>query len=288
MMKRKRVLPALLVTVLLLGAACPLALGADTGRRVFDQADLLTPAQEAGLEADIAQFQKDTGMDFVLVTTRQPHEGVSVQTVADDFYDKYGFGLDEEHSGALYYIDMYGAVGDRDHYLSTTGKMIDIMTDERIDRAISAVVPDLSAGRYADAVSLMLSTLARNVKAGIPEGQYQYDVVTGQQLTPRHKALTVNEIGISLLIAAALGGLFALITSRRYQLKGSTYRYQLQSNSAMELTDSDDQYLRSTTTQTRKPDNRTGGGLGGGGFGGGSGVHTGGSGTSHGGGGGKF
>ena len=85
MMKRKRVLPALLVTVLLLGAACPLALGADTGRRVFDQADLLTPAQEAGLEADIAQFQKDTGMDFVLVTTRQPHEGVSVQTVADDF-----------------------------------------------------------------------------------------------------------------------------------------------------------------------------------------------------------
>ena len=85
-----------------------------------------------------------------------------------------------------------------------------------------------------------------------------------------------------------VGGLFALITSRRYQLKGSTYRYQLQSNSAMELTDSDDQYLRSTTTQTRKPDNRTGGGLGGGGFGGGSGVHTGGSGTSHGGGGGKF
>ena len=39
---------------------------------------------------------------------------------------------------------MYGAVGDRDHYLSTTGKMIDIMTDERIDRAISAVVPDLT------------------------------------------------------------------------------------------------------------------------------------------------
>ena len=148
-MKRKRILPALLLAVLLLGAACPPALGADTGRRVFDQADLLTPAQESGLEEDIAQFQRDTGMDFVLVTTRQPHEGVSVQTVADDFYDKYGFGLDEEHSGALYYIDLYG----RDHYLSTTGKMIDIMTDQRIDSAISAAQPSLTAGDYAVLVS---------------------------------------------------------------------------------------------------------------------------------------
>ena len=264
MMKMKKILSALLALALALGPAWALASGATTTRRIFDQADLLTSGQEAGLQDAIAKFQQDTGMDFVLVTTDQAHGDVSQESIADDYYNKYGFGLDEEHSGALYYIDMY----EREHYLSTTGKMIDIMTDERIGRAISSVQPYLTNRDYAGGVSSMLSILTGNVRSGIPEGQYQYDVITGQQLTARHKALTMNEIGIGLLIAVALGGLFALITSRRYQLKGSTYRYQLQSNSAMELTDSDDQYLRSTTPQTRKPDNRTGGGLGGGGFGG--------------------
>jgi uncharacterized protein len=284
MKKMRKTLSALLFCALVLASACALATGAATGQRVFDQADLLTPAQEDSIETAIAQFQQDTGMDFVLVTTRTAHEGVSQQTIADDYYDKYGFGLDEEHSGVLYYIDMY----EREHYLSTTGKMIDIMTDQRIDSAINSVQPDLTAGDYADAVSSMLSILRQNIKKGIPEGQFQYDVITGQQLTPRHKALTVNEILISLGIAAAIGGVFALIVSRRYQLKGSTYRYQLESNSAMELTDTQDQFLRSATTQARKPDPRSGGGFGGGGFGGGSGVHIGSSGSSHGGGGGKF
>lgn len=282
-MKTKEILSALLAAALALAPAWALASEGSAARRIFDQADLLTSGQETGLEDAIAQFQKDTGMDFVLVTTDQAHEGVSQQTIADDYYDRYGFGLDEEHSGVLYYIDMY----EREHYLSTTGKMIDIMTDERIDRAIRSVQPYLSSRDYAGGISSMLSLLTGNVRSGIPEGQFRYDVVTGQQLTARHKALTLNEIGVSLLIAVALGGLFALITSRRYQLKGNTYRYELQSNSAMELTDSDDQYLRSTTTQTRKPDTRSGGG-GGGGFGGGSGVHIGSSGSSHGGGGGKF
>ncbi|MEA5015359.1 MAG: TPM domain-containing protein [Candidatus Limiplasma sp.] len=283
MMKMKKILSALLLLAVVLGSALALASGAADGRRIFDQADLLTSSQEASLDDAIAQFQQDTGMDFVLVTTDQPHENVSSQTIADDYYDRYGFGLDEENSGILYYIDMY----EREHYLSTTGKMIDIMTDERTDSAIASVQPYLTSGDYAGGVSSMLSILTRNIRSGIPEGQYRYDVITGERLTARHKALTVNEIWVSLLIAVALGGLFALITSRRYQLKGSTYRYELQSNSAMELTDSDDQYLRSTTTQTRKPDNRSGGGFGGGG-GGGSGVHIGSSGTSHGGGGGKF
>ena len=284
MKKMRKSLAAFLCCILCVMAACALA-GGTTSQRIFDQANLLTPAQEDSLETAIAQFQQDTGMDFVLVTTNKPHEGVSVQTIADDYYDKYGFGMDEEHSGVLYYIDMY----EREHYLSTTGKMIDIMTDQRIDSAINSVQPDLTAGDYPDAVSSMLSILRQNIKKGIPEGQYQYDILTGKQLTRRHKALTMNEIWISLLIAAAVGGVFALIVSRRYQLKGSTYRYQLEGNTAMELTHTQDQFLRSATTQARKPDPRSGGGIGGGGFGGGgSGVHIGSSGTSHGGGGGKF
>ena len=69
------------------------ALAADG--RVFDRADLLSASQEAALEAQIEGFQQETGMDFVIVTSDEAHDGKSQQQIADAFYDQGGFGLDE-------------------------------------------------------------------------------------------------------------------------------------------------------------------------------------------------
>ena len=220
-------------------------------------------------------------MDFVIVTSNESHKG-SAQQVADDFYDQGGFGLDEENSGILYYIDM----DDRYHYLSTTGAMIDYMTDARIENAIDEVTRYLSAGAYAQGASQMISIVRQYVRAGIPEGQYRYDVVTGQRLTARHKALTKNEIILALVIGFAVCLIYVACVRSRYSLKGSTYHYSYQDNGAMKLTDQEDTYLRTTTTRVRKPDPPENTGSHGGG--GGSGVHTSSSGTSHGGGGGHF
>ena len=273
---------AALLTALLVALLWSTALAATTETRVFDRADLFTATQEQALATAITAFQKATGMDFVVVTSNEAHGDASQQEIADGFYDKGGFGLDAENSGALYYIDMYA----RQEYISTTGAMIDYMTDERIEGALDQSNPNLRAGQYAQAAQAMLAAVTQYVKAGIPEGQYRYDVVTGQMLTARHKVLTGTEMLVGGALCLLIGILFTVAVSRRYKLKGSTYHYDYAANADMQLTEQEDQYLNTTVSRTRKappPDNR-GGGFGGGGSGG-SGVHTGGGGVSHGGGG---
>lgn len=255
---------------------------ADTSR-IRDDADLFTAAEEVQIAQRIAQFQKNTGMDFVVMTSNRPHEGISAAQLADDFYDYGGYGLDEENSGMAYYIDMY----ERYHYISTTGAMIDYMTDERIDNAIENNTHYLSAKMYAKGALNMIDVAERYYRSGIPEGQYQYDVLTGQVLTARHKALTTGEIGLGAIIGIVVGAIFYGSVHGSYKLKGSTYRYDVRSNSLLKMTDTEDTYTHTTTSRVRKPEppRSSGGGFGGGG---GSGVHFGSSGTSHGGGGGRF
>lgn len=268
---------ALLLVLSCLWASVALA----DGDRVFDRAGLFTASEIQELEQEIQAFQEETGMDFVIVTSNESHKG-SAQQIADAFYEQGGFGLDEEKSGILYYIDM----DDRYHYLSTTGAMIDYMTDARIENAIDEVTRYLSAGAYAQGASQMISIVRQYIRDGIPEGQYRYDVVTGQRLTARHKALTKNEIILALVIGFAVCLIYVACVKSRYSLKGSTYHYFYQDNGSMKLTDQEDTYLRTTTTRVRKPDPPENTGSHGGG--GGSGVHTSSSGTSHGGGGGHF
>ena len=274
----KRILALLTALWLLLGAAGALA-AAQTEERVFDSAKLFTTAQADGIRTAITAFQKATGMDFVVVTSSASHGDTSQQKVADDFYDKYGFGLDSDHSGMLYYIDMY----ERQNYISTTGAMIDYLTDERIQRALDVTSPLLTAQRYADAVQGLLTTVQGFVKAGIPEGQYRYDVGTGQRRTARHKALTTTELLVGAVLCAAIGLIFVAVVHSRYKLKGSTYHYDYATNANVDMKESRDDYLRTTVTRTRKAPPPSSGGFGGGS--GGSGVHIGGGGTSHGGGG---
>ena len=277
---RRRIYQRIFALLLVLSCLWAGAALAD-GDRVFDRAELFTASEVQELEQEIQAFQEETGMDFVIVTSNESHKG-SAQQIADAFYEQGGFGLDEEKSGILYYIDM----DDRYHYLSTTGAMIDYMTDARIENAIDEVTRYLSAGAYAQGASQMISIVRQYIRDGIPEGQYRYDVVTGQRLTARHKALTKNEILLALVIGLAVCLIYVACVRSRYSLKGSTYHYSYQDNGSMKLTDQEDTYLRTTTTRVRKPDPPEITGSHGGG--GGSGVHTSSSGTSHGGGGGHF
>ncbi len=275
-MKAYRRIFALLLALGLALSLAP-ALAATPGGRVFDNAGLFTASEEREITDAITAFQQATGMDFVVLTNDDEQEEDSQQKVADDFYDQGGFGLGSENSGALYYIDMYN----RQEYLSTTGAMIDYMTDARIELALDQSNPNLRAGRYAAAALAMIAKVQEFVKAGIPEGQYRYDVVTGQRLTARHKALTSGEMIAGAVICLAVGLIFVMIVQSRYRLRGSTYRYDYAANADVKMLESTDEYLRTTVTRTRKAPPPSSGGGGGGG----SGVHFGGGGVSHGGGG---
>lgn len=276
-MKAKRWIASVMLCCLLLW--CGAAMG--EGERVYDNANLFSASEKAEILNAVADFQKSTGYDFVVLTSSAAHGDASQQTIADEFYDRGGFGLDSEKSGVLYYIDMY----DRQEYISTAGTMIDVMTDDRIEEALDQSNPHLRTADYAGGALAMISAVKQFAKAGIPEGAYRYDLITGERLTARHKALTSTEMLVSALIAAVVALIAIAGVKRTYQLKGHTYSYEYRENSDVEITDREDAYLRTTTTQTRKaepPEDR--GGMGGG-NGGGSAVHTSSGGTSHGGGG---
>lgn len=249
--------------------------------RVIDDADLFTPQDEAELLEMIGDFQRETGMDFVIYTSRKAHSE-SQASIADDLYDQGGYGLDEDFSGVLYFIDMY----ERIPYLSTTGAMIDYMTDERIEAAHDSSYRSLADGRYAEAAVQMIYAVYGYYEAGIPEGSYRYDIMTGQRLTARHKVLTGSEVLVCGLIALVVSLLFIKTVQGRYTLKGNTYQYAYRANSQVDLTAATDDYLRTTTTRTRKVQPPPAGSSGGG-RSGGSGVHRSSSGRSHGGGAGR-
>ena len=275
--KRWAGLIALAMLLALLGSALASA------QRVYDGADLFTAGEEAALEAEIARFQEDTGMDFVVVTSDEPQEDGEQYRAADEFYIHGNFGLDSEDSGVLYYIDMYN----RYQYLYTRGQMIDYLTGSRIDATTGGSRGLLAQGDYVGAVEEIMERVRGYLREGISEGQYRYDILTGEVLTSRHKALTAMETAVCAVLAAVAGLAFVVLVKRRYRLKGSTYSYDFRDNCDVTITGRVDDSIRTTTTQARKPDPPRSSG-GGGSRGGGSGVHTSIGGGHHGGGGGHF
>lgn len=252
MRMRKKTGYLLLMLLLLL---VPVAVWADK-TTVDDQAGLFSQEEEQELTDRIVELTTDWNMDFVVVTTEDA-EGKTSEEYADDYYDYNGYAED----GALYLIDLdNGSV-----WISTAGKMIRYLTDERIDAVIDAGYDNLKAKNYADGILEMLNETESYLEDGIPSDQYNYDTETGK--ISRYRSITVYEaIG-----AAVLGS---------YRLKRKTYRYPYESRAKVHFTRRDDQFRHRSITQRRIPREPPSGGGGGQ-----SSVHTSGSGTSHGGGG---
>ena len=272
----KPIVPAILLMILLTLSIPAFAAGSG----VVDSADVFTEQEELQIEQWIAQFQSQTNMDFVMYTSATPHPGKSGMAVGQDFYDYNGYGLDEQNSGILYFIDM----AERYPYLITTGKMIDYMTDERLDVVLNVITNDLRNGDFLNSVYDAANRTLQYIKKGIPEGQYRYDKTTGERLTGGHQVITGTEILFSAVAGLIVCMIIIKSVNHGYKLQGSTYQYDYAANGSAELTDCQDEYLRTTTNRVRKVESSFSGGSGGGGHIGGSGVSSGSSGISHGGG----
>ena len=244
-------------------------------QRVYDYDMQLTAAEKQQITDAADAFVEQTGMDYGVVIINQEIGSQSHHEIAREYYYSLDFGLGDDASGVLYYLNMNE--NNRYEYLYTDGAMIDYMTDERIESALDQSNPLLRQGLYKEGALAMIEAVLSFVNKGIPEGQYRYDVVTGEILTARHKVLTVPEMLIGAGICLLIGIAFIWMVSSRYKLKGSTYRYDYSANSDLTMTENTDQYIRTTVTRTRRAQS-SGGSGGGGGFGGGSGVHSGGGG----------
>lgn len=223
---------------------------------VFDNANLLTDEEVEKIESVIDNFISKTNMDFVVLTNSEPHNS-SAQVISDDFYDYNGFGIGDSSNGMLYFIDMY----ERTHYISTTGEMISILTDQRIDNLIEKAGSYLTDKNYAEGIIYMIN----NVEAYVNSGG---------------KMLSSGEITMCFLIAIVVLLVFVFGVKKNYNLKGKTYSYAYQNQTDIDITSRLDQYTHTTVSRVRKQEPKSDGG--------GSSTHTSSSGETHGGGGGSF
>lgn len=289
-MVKKLLLPLLLLMLLLPASAL-----ADI--QVIDNANIIDGEYESRITDMINQIEEEYQVDIVVLTTRDTrtaydqYNDAEVNSIArnyaDDYFDNNGYGFGENRDGMLYLIDMNNRVS----WISSSGAMIEYITDDREEEIFNAASWYMSDGNYGMAVLRAMEQTERFMDDGIINGTVIYDEATGRILKiVKYNPLTFFEILIA--IAASAGVALIIIFSVRgsYSMKGGSYSYNAAANTECALVRNDELYLRQNVMRRARVTVSSGGPGGRSGSGGSrsSGVHRSSSGRSHGGGGRRF
>ena len=265
-------------------------------QRVFDDAGLFSKEEREKLEESVSEYQERAGTDIIIVTAYDDGSR-NAEEYADDFYDEGGFGTGSSYSGVLFllYMDGPGEAGG-ELWISTSGTMIRILTDERIEDIRTDTRDYLRQGDYAGGVQVFLEDVDDYVAKGIQAGQYNYDRDTGKISV--YRSIRLYEAAFALIVSLAVAASVCAGVKNSYKLKASdrqrsnsllAYRAQCQ----FHFSNTSDNLINKFVTTTRVPkvDARPAGSGGGSRSLGGSGrstTHRSSGGRSHGGGGGRF
>ncbi|MDQ8558666.1 TPM domain-containing protein [Enterococcus faecium] len=253
--------------LLLVSVSWPVATHADTAT-VNDEAGLFTTDQIQSLEQQAEKLnEKIKGRVLIVTTTSNSEEP---RDFADNYLRK---AVGNDQNGSVLLLNM----GQREIYISTSGNMIDYLTDSRIDSILDDVYDQMTNDAYYDAAKAYLSKSATYVEDGVPGGHYRVDEETGK--ITRYKVLTTVEIIIAVVLALILSLVFYFVTVSRYQLKSGIYKYPFREKSSIKLTEKTDRLTNSFVTTRRIPKSPPPGSGGGG-----STTHSSGGGTFGGGG----
>lgn len=245
---------------------------AENPANVIDNLDYLSTSEIANLQADIDNIKNGYGLDVVIVITDNT-EGKSSRDFADDFFDYNGYGIGSDYSGLLMLINMQN----REVWISTTGKAIDIFTDSRISKMVDNVISPLSDAKYYNACRTFIRDVQNYANAGVPHGQYRVptDMTYADKVSRMVKSFPVYIIALVVSIGATL--ILSFSSKGKVTINHKTY----EEDGSFELSERRDDYIRESTVRTKIADSSSGGG-------GRSSTHRGSSGRSHGGGGGRF
>lgn len=130
--------------------------------RVYDEADVLTDAEEEKLRKYIAKKEKELGADFVIRTISQPMEGQealkhgcvytnyekNMFDVADTFWEEkgYGYNKDWEGDGSILLDNCYP--GQEGTCISTSGKIEKRLSEEENDKIQDAIYDAYRSSPY--------------------------------------------------------------------------------------------------------------------------------------------
>jgi uncharacterized protein len=245
--------------------------------QVADNANLFTESEISQITAICDQIEQTYQVDMFVLTSNDIPDG-QTQSYADDYYDEHGFGIGDDNAGMLYLIDM----NNRECYISTCGIMIDYITDDREEGIFDAGWDEMTNGQYGRSVILSLQQTERYLSQGREavqyhydeREQYHYDEKSGafytsniDQCSPLSDIDQCNPLSDTEFLVAAAAGLIVMIVfitsiSRAYNLKNSTYSYDLNDLSGITLSRNDVHFLREHVTRVKHsdPHDRPGGG----------------------------
>ena len=274
MVKRKRISLIGLISLLLfiVGSNSIMTYG-DT-QRVFDDATLFTVEERQKLTSEASTLANAYDLDIVIVTTSDA-KGKTARAYADDFFSNNKRGVGSDLSGILFLIDLDNG----EAYLSTSGKGIKYLTDQRVKSIITQVLDSgLKDRKFYEAGKRFLSATKEYLVSGIPSDQHsQPESIKGKN------SLTVTE-GLASVLAGLLASTgFFFRTKSKNKMKNPTKPVTFRENSQINLLANEDQLVDTTTSnrpisKSEKTDSQAGQST----------THTSSSGNTHGGGGAKF
>ena len=231
---KKRIFALCLALALWLSLA--VAVSADSGF-VYDDADLLTSAEEAALTQQLSQISQTYNAQVVVVT-RDSADGMEMADFANRLYDSMGFGYGEHKDGAMLVLCM----DIREYYIITNGLGSDAMDESTIGYIGEWITPDLSDGNYAAAFQ----------RFGEECAYYLDGYINGFPF----------DAGMTLLFSAVFGLIVGLIVA--FVLKGQLKSVRQQDHArnymkpdSMHLTVQRDLYLYRNVTRTKIQKNTT-------------------------------
>jgi uncharacterized protein len=135
---------AILFAAFLCGFSFP-----DPHRFVTDAANLLSPADKAALDAELAALEQETTWEFYVVTVPNM-EGAAVERYAQDLFVHYGIGKKGANNGVLFFV----AKDERKARIHTGYHAESVITDALATRIVREhVAPKTRAGDWSGGIA---------------------------------------------------------------------------------------------------------------------------------------
>ena len=231
----------------------------DTFPRIYDDAGLLSTSELSDLNSMCISYGDDAGIG-IFILTHNDSSSVDGEIYIENFYDNTLYG--NYTDSVILLIDM----SRRDVILEGYGTAETYIHSQRGDSIIQDMKPDLSNGEYAAAFKTFIKQSNSYMKdTSDPNYSRDYTTATENNAYSEQESILMNiwlQLGVSLAIGAIVVGIMAYNAGGKMTVGGNTYMDQSHSG----LIGRRDDYIRTTVTRVRKPqnNNNSGGGFHGG------------------------
>lgn len=245
----------------------------DTALKVYDEANILSEEEIAGLQTRIRQFINTYNTDMVIVTIDKSnrianYNGNSTDNFAMDFYDYNDFGkgspTKDGYDGVIMVINM------QHRFFS----IIDVGTPNKqykiakfnADQYVSKMTSDLKAKRYYTVINTFINSYESDLIACLASQQSAHNPNnhngTHSQIGSRHRLLGKVDYTIMIIVSIAVGAIAALAMvylarKKRPNNRNTTYIDCPIKKDSFQLSVKDDTFVSSETERKFSPKSET-------------------------------